>query len=322
MRLPEWLVERGIGETRAALVERGEIIEARIELEGAVPAGTVLGARLRSTGRNAVATDDQQREYLLPPAPAGVTEGAALNIEVTREAIPGAEPWKRPLARQTDQPPGEAPALAERLNGRALPFPPATSDELADAGWLDLLGEAQSKTVDFPGGTLRVALTPAMTLIDVDGWLEPAELAVAGAAAAAKAIRRLDISGSIGVDLPTVGGRAERQAAAAAIDAHLPSPFERTAVNGFGFVQIVRPRIRPSLLQIFDERASSAARTLLRRSALEGPGAKRLVVSAAVATVLEAKAHWLRELERQIGGAVALRVDAAVPIFGEYAENA
>jgi hypothetical protein len=33
--LPEWLVERGIGETRAALVADGEIVEARVELDGA-----------------------------------------------------------------------------------------------------------------------------------------------------------------------------------------------------------------------------------------------------------------------------------------------
>ena len=44
--LPEWLIERGIGETRAVLVDGGEIIEARIELDGVTPAGSVLDARL------------------------------------------------------------------------------------------------------------------------------------------------------------------------------------------------------------------------------------------------------------------------------------
>ena len=43
--LPEWLIERGIGETRAALVEDGRIVEARILRDGVVPAGTVLEAR-------------------------------------------------------------------------------------------------------------------------------------------------------------------------------------------------------------------------------------------------------------------------------------
>ncbi len=46
-------IERGIGETRAALVEDGEIVEARIELDGAVPAGSVLSARLVDTASTA-----------------------------------------------------------------------------------------------------------------------------------------------------------------------------------------------------------------------------------------------------------------------------
>lgn len=318
--MPDWLIERGIGETRCALVEDGEILEARIQLEGSVTAGTVLEARLVSvgeSGRNAVARDAQDREYLLATAPKAVTEGAGLTIEVVREAIPGVEPWKRPLARVTDAPPADA----RPLGGRELPFPPAGRDMLAEAGWHDLIEEARSGAVAFPGGTLSISLTPAMTLIDVDGWLAPETLAVAGAAAAARTIRRLDIGGSIGIDLPTVGGKAARQAAAAEIDAHLPQPFERTAVNGFGFVQVVRPRLRPSLLEIFSDRAAAEARALLRRAALEGPGATRLVAHPAVIAVLDARPGWLAQLARQVGGSIALRADAKLPISAGHAEQ-
>ena len=97
--MPEWLVEKGIGETRAALIEDGSIIEARIELDGTVPAGTILEARLvdgGTNGRNAIARDDSGTDYLLSHVPREITEGAAFNIEVTRPAIPGPEPWKRP----------------------------------------------------------------------------------------------------------------------------------------------------------------------------------------------------------------------------------
>ena len=311
--MPEWWIERGIGETRAALVDAGEIVEARIEPDGIVGAGTVLDARLLSTGRNAIARDDQGNEYLLPRGAPGVTEGAPLRIEVTRSAIPGAEPWKRPLARASDEPVREAPPL----DGR-----PAVRHELAAAGWDELIEQARSGLVQFAGGELRIETTAAMTLIDVDGHRDAEELAVLGATAAAKAIRRLDIGGSIGIDLPTTGSKAARQAAAAAIDAHLPPPFERTAVNGFGFVQVVRPRLRASLIELAQEHAAFEARALLRRAALEPPGPKRLVAHPAVIALLEARGDWLEALSRQVGGAVGLRAEPTLPIFGGYAEPA
>jgi ribonuclease G len=317
--LPEWLIERGIGETRAALVDRGEIIEARIELEGAVPAGSIVAARLISagtTGRNTIARDEHGDEYLLPSGAPGIAEGASVNIEVTRAAIPGTEPWKRPLARLTD----EAPHGAPPLTGRELSLPNST-DELGRAGWNDLIDEARSGLVQFDGGELRISVTPAMTLIDVDGYLEPEELAIRGAGEAAKAVRRLDIGGSIGIDLPTSGSKAARQAAAAAIDRHLPQPFERTAVNGFGFVQIVRPRSRASLIELAQDRAAFEAHALLRRAAFEPPGPKRLVAHPAVAAILEHRRDWLNVLAGQTGGAISLRPDAALPMSGGYAES-
>lgn len=312
--MPEWLIERGIGETRAALVEGGEIVEGRVRLDGVTPTGSVVAARLKQAARPAVAIANGV-EYLLPQGGRSATEGAAINIEVTREPIPGGEPWKRPLARITDEPLRDAADLA----GRRVAFP-APHNALGPAGWDNLIEEARSGLVRFAGGELRISPTPAISLIDVDGYLPPEELAVLGAAEAARAIRRLDIGGSIGIDLPTVAGKAPRQAAAAAIDAALPQPFERTAVNGFGFVQIVRPRPRASLIELAQDRAAFEARALLRRAALELPGPKRLVAAPAVIAVIEARADWRDALARQIGGAVELRADAALPMSGGYAE--
>jgi hypothetical protein len=308
--LPEWLIERGIGETRAALVDQGRIIEARILREGIVPAGTVLAARLRSVGRNAVA-EAGGREYLLPKGAPGVTEGATLNIEVTREELAGAEPWKRPIARVTD----EATRVATAHIGRD-----ANQRELDEAGWLDLIDEARSGLIQFPGGELRLSLTPAMVLIDVDGQLPPTELAIAGARAAAATIRRHGVGGSIGIDLPSIEGKGARQAAAEAVDAVLPKPFERTAVNGFGFLQIVRPRPHASLFELAADRASFEARALVRAVAGE-VGAIRLVAHPAVIAVLEANPDWVDQLSRKIGGAIALRADPSVAMSAGYAEK-
>lgn len=317
--MPEWLIERGIGETRFVLVDEGDIIEARVELEGTIPAGSILEARLANigtNGRSAVAVVGNGTEYLLPRGAAGMTQGAKLTIEVTREAIPGVEPWKRPLAKVS----ADEPQAARALTGRELAFP-ASRDALADAGWHDLFDEARSGVISFAGGELRISPTPAMTLIDVDGYLPPDELVVRGAGEGARAIRRLDIGGSIGIDLPTSGSKAARQEAAAAIDAVVPQPFERTAVNGFGFVQILRPRLRASLVELAQDRAAFEARALLRSAAFERAGRKRLVGHPAVINVLENRKHWLGELARQVGGAIELRADAALPMSGGYAES-
>ncbi len=326
--MPEWLVERGIGETRAALLEGGRIVEARIELDGTIPAGTILEARLvdcGSNGRNGIASDDSGVEYLLPHVPRNMSEGATLNIEVTRPRIPGSEPWKRALAKATRDERRRPHSLAEQLRSSGLPVRvttfPSPRDELGGSGWNDLIEEARTGQVDFPGGSLGIFVTPAMTLIDVDGGLPASDLAVAGAVAAAETIRRLDIGGSIGVDFPTVTGKPARNAIADAVDERLPKPFERTAVNGFGFLQIVRPRRRPSLIELAQDRASFDARALLRNVALRASGATRLVASPAVIAILESEAAWIEAVSRQIGGVVTLRADASLPIHGAYAEK-
>jgi hypothetical protein len=310
MRSPEWLIERGIGETRCALVERGRIVDARVLVGGIVPAGTIVEAMLKSVGPNGTGVAEGQ-EYLLPKGAPGITQGARLNIEVTREALGGAEPWKRPLARMTDQPARPAPSLGGRE---------AISGEFDEAGWPDLIEEARNGIVAFPGGELRVSLTPAMTLIDVDGQLSPADLAVAGARAAGDAIRRHGIGGSIGIDLPTAKSKDARQAAAAVIDEILPQPFERTAVNGFGFLQIVRPRRHASLFELAADRAAFETRVLLRRVGRE-VGAIRVAAHPSVIAVLSGYRDWLDQLARQVGGAVTLRSDPSLAISGGHAER-
>lgn len=314
--MPEWLIEHGIGESRAVRIEGDEIVEARILLDGVVRAGSRLSARIMASRPRAIAEADGQ-QYLLPKGAAGFAEGSGVVIEVTREAIPGVEPWKRPLAQVTSQ----APDYAVVLSATDLTFP-SPDDPLGRAGWNDLIEESRSGIVRFSGGELRISATPAMTLIDVDGYLPPRDLALAGASAAARTVLRLNIGGSIGIDLPTVSGRDDRQAIGAAIDEVLPQPFERTAVNGFGFVQIVRPRVRASFVELAQDRASFEARALLRLAAGETPGAKRLAANPAVIKVLQSRMDWLDRLAQQVGGAVSLRADAAIPMSGGYAESA
>ena len=323
--MAEWLFEAGIGEDRAILVEDGEILEAAIELPSPLRAGAVAEARLTKIlvpGRRGIATLADGEEALVEPLPAGLTEGAAFRAEIVREAV--AEPGRVKLAkaRATDAAPRPGPSLAERIGAAAGGEGPGP-DRLEQAGWSELLEEAARGEIDFPGGALRMSLTPAMTLFDVDGALPPAELAVAGAAAAARAIRRFGLGGSIGIDLPTLADRAHRQAAAAAVDAVLPPPFERTAVNGFGFLQIVRRRERASIPEIVQgDPAGAAARALLRRAQrTSGHGPLTLQAAPAVIARLEAGPGWLETLRRQAGGEVVLQADAALAISGTHVQR-
>jgi ribonuclease G len=304
--LPEWLIERGIGETRAALIDGDEIVEARVRREGIAPAGTVFEAKLGAVAPRVTVEAGGER-FLLPRGVSGVSEGGRLVIEVDREALGGAEPWKLGLARITHEQPRPAPALADGREG-------------VIEDWDDLLQEARDGIVAFEGGELRIEPTAAMTMIDVDGWLIPDRLAQMAAWAAARTIRRLDIGGSIGVDFPTLKGKAERHEVDSILDAYLPQPFEKTAINGFGFVQVVRPKSRASLLDLARDRAAFEARALLRRAGRE-TGAKRLVANPAVVAKLCGQPGWLEQLARQIGGTVGLRADAALPMSDGYAEN-
>jgi hypothetical protein len=181
-----------------------------------------------------------------------------------------------------------------------------------------LLEEAAHGEIGFEGGALRMSLTPAMTLFDVDGTLPPAALAEAGAAAAALAVRRFGITGSIGIDLPTLP-RDQRQAPAAIVDAILPRPFERTAVNGFGLLQIVRRRERPSLPELVQaDPAGAAARALLRRTARHSGPVALHAAPAVIACIEEA---WLAALERRVGGKVALRAEPGLAISAGHVEG-
>ncbi len=325
--MAEWLYETGIGEARAALVADGRILEARIEAEGdAAQPGAICEARLttilpgKRTGMLMLASGE---EALITPLSKDVTEGAALFVEIVRSAI--AESGRAKLARARHAPDATgaapAPALADRLAATGIAVTRLGShdpDRIEAAGWSELLEQAVSGAVMFPGGALRVALTPAMTVIDVDGALPPAELAIAGAKAAGEAIRRLDIAGSIGVDLPTLPVRTERQAAAAAFDAALPQPFERTAVNGFGFLQAIRRKKRASLLELAQyDTAAFAARAMLRRAErTPGTGMRTIAAHPAVAAYLRERPDRLTELERRIGAPVSIAADVAFAHLG------
>lgn len=319
--MAEWLVEEGIGESRAIRLQHGEIVAARLDWPGALVAGHVEDAKLVTRSKGATrgtALFANGEEALVDRLPGDASEGALLRLEVVRSSVAEKGRLKRAQARPTSAPPCQMPSLAQRLSteGEQVEivrrFP-------ASCSWDSLWQEARSGEVYFAGGSLFIAPTPAMTLIDVDG--PSSELATRAIPAIAGAIARLDIGGSIGLDFPTIQDRSERRAIDQALaEALTDVPHERTAMNGFGFVQIVCRLSRPSLLQRLQSTPASAAARLLLRQAerVEEPGTILLRCQPLVADRL--RPEWLEELRRRTGRSLLIERDAALALDGGFAQ--
>ncbi len=328
--MAEWLYEDGIGEERAILVEQGRIIQAHIQRSKGIKAGLIVQAQLVKllvARKRGIAELADGAQLLLSQLPKGLTEGASLLIEVTREAVHEKNRDKLPVARAAakDAVAAHAPTLLQRITASDNSVKKCHAhegDEFEAHGWGELIEEARSGQVIFDGGILEIAVTPAMTLIDVDGDMPALPLALAAADAAARAIRRLGIQGSIGIDFPNVADKHGRQSVADALDNAMAGPFERTAVNGFGFLQLVSRRQRPSMLELIQSNRTAAHMfELLRRAERDRSiGVMTIVAHPAITTRLSAQQDLLDSLVHRCGRTVALRSDPVIDMGGGYVE--
>jgi len=313
----EWLVEDGIGEQRAIRLHNDGIVEARLHWPGHLTAGQVAEATLthRSSGSTrGTATFPSSEEALVDRLPKDANEGAPIRLEITRAAIAERGRLKRAQARPSDASLRGAPRLAEQLGAKIVHRFPAGAD------WEDLFAQAWSGQVDYPGGALIFADTPAMTLVDIDGPATPAN-ALAAVPVLAAALRRFDIGGSIGVDFPTLAAKQDRKAVDNALGEALAGwPHECTAMNGFGFVQIVARLERPSILQrIHHARVGAAARIVLRRAEqCDGPGTTLITCHPALKARL--RGEWLTELNRRTGREVRIETDSGLALESGHAQ--
>lgn len=318
MPLPEWLIEDGIGETRALLIQGEQVLAARVYWPGELRAGQAvrgkLVTKLKGT-RRGVALLDGGAEALVDHLPPNVTEGQALDLVITRAPLAERGRLKRAQARVAG---AESSASHTTFpEGRTVRRFPADL-------WEEVWHAASAASLDFPGGEVLVSVTPAMTVIDIDGVGSPREVALAAVPAIARTLAWFAIGGNIGIDFPTLADKTDRRAADEALDAALADwQHERTAMNGFGFVQLVARLEGPSLLHRFAAaRLGAATRMALRRAELaadDGAG-RTLLLTVHPALKAKLKEPWLDDLARRTGREVRIDTDPGLAIEAAHAQ--
>lgn len=290
------------------MVAGGRLVEMRLSRDGDGAAPGWRGpARLKTKlGARGIAVLPGGEEGLIEPWPPGATEGETIEVDVIRAAW--REPGRDRLAKLRLARGAEAAAPGGPTSTLAWPAPVA-------AAWDEAFEAAELGRLPAGPATLSFTPTPAFVAVDVDG--AGTELAVPALEALARAIRLWGLGGAIVIDLPGPMSKAERAAAGAAFDAAMgPAPFERTAINGFGIMQVVTPRTGPSVLERAQlERDATAAVALLAQAGRETrPGPLRLVARPGVARWLGARPHLLAALARATGRTVDVAAD---PMAGE-----
>ena len=314
--MPEWLIEEGIGETRALLVDGEHVLAARVWWPGELRAGQQvrgkLTAKLKGT-RRGVALLDGGAEALVDHLPPQATEGQSLDLVITRAPIAERGRLKQAQARVAGA--GNPAERASFPEGKTLrSFPKGL--------WEDVWHAGSAASLDFPQGEVLASVTPAMTVIDIDGIGAPRDVALAAVPAVLRALRWFELGGNIGIDFPTLAAKADRRAVDEALEAALAGwPHERTAMNGFGFVQLVARLEGPSLLHRFaTSRTGMCARLALRVAERAGGHGPVLELRVHPALKAKLKPEWLDELARRAGRAVRVESDPGLALEAPSAQ--
>ena len=102
-------------------------------------------------------------------------------------------------------------------------------------------------------------------------------------------------------------------------------PFERTAVNGYGMMQVVRARPKPSVLDhLFGTRIAALSDEtqvllLLREAARSSGFGPRTITASTAVTNLLATTDWAKfrtECERQTGAPLVIVADDQITGYG------
>ncbi len=308
-----------VGETRCAVFEGDRAVELHLERWSERRSRAVRGevfrarvTRIEASINGAFCDLGRGPQGFLPfgkARPDGLHEGAAIGVQIAREAFQD----KGPTLHLFEVEPGPAPEtihaappLAERLS-LAHEAPVRTPKE-AEMD-LDRLFEAALEAhVAIPGGgTLIIEPTAALTAVDVDAAGRKASAGGAkfamalnkdAAREAARQIRLRGIGGVVAIDFLPLKKRADQKALEASIASAFsrdPAKIDIAPPSRFAIVELARQRLGRALHEIQCDGAGAlsvetCALAALRRLEAEGRAARAKRLSLRAGREI---AHWL-----------------------------
>ncbi len=280
------------------MVEDGCIVELHIQRELYRALGECGTGRIdrKAPSGTYVITDDGAE--LLVRSKVGAAEGAGVGFEVTREAIAEPGRLKPAEARLIDVLP-ETQADKDGFWRNRLSA--MNADMLIAKPVGDALDAAIAGVSQIGDVVVSFQRTKAGLVFDVDGIGDPLAINRVAAAEIARLLRLYQVGGMVMIDFVSVESKGSRMDVAKAFDAASASdqrPFERSAINGYGLMQVVRARPRPSVLdQLFGTNIAAlsdetqALRLLRDAARSSGFGRRVITASTRVATLLQSQ-RW------------------------------
>jgi hypothetical protein len=312
------------GERRAAFVEHGNIVEIHIQRDALWALGEYGTGRVdRKTPSGTYVIADDNSELLLR-SKMGAPEGARILFEVTREAIaePGRNKPPEIILRE---------GACEPLMGKDALWDARMASlgqsiiNASIAEGFDIAIAGQSHVGDV---TISFQRTKAGLVFDIDGIGDAFAINMIAATETARLLRLYQIGAMVLIDFVSIESKAQRMQVAEAFDAASladPRPFERTAINGYGMMQVVRARPRPSVLDhLFGTRIAALsdetqAYWLLRAvAASRGFGVRSVTARPEVATLLQSGrwSAWRAAAVRLAGADMVVVADEKVTGYG------
>ncbi len=323
--LAELWLDDAPGERRAALVRDGHILEVHIQRDRHFVVGEIGSARVDSkTKAGAYLTAEDGRQMLVRRG-TGLTEGSKAIYQVAREAI--AEPGliKLAEAQLLEALPSFVPTAEslweERLNAAGANV--RRNADISDAFESALAGSSQAGEA-----IISFQRTKAGLVFDIDGTGDPMAINIAAAREIARLLRLYQVGAMVMIDFIAVESKQDRQKIADAFrdaGADDPRPFESTAVNGFGMMQVVRARPRPSVLDhLFGTRIAALsdetqALWLLREASKSTGFGIRTITAPPPVAILLSTPEWQQQrqmCERMTGAPLVIVADAAMAGYG------